>query len=133
MRRIILLSFIFLLSTVWAAAQTGSGSNSGSQPTSPVTSPATSPATSPVPNQMTIQGCLGGAVGEFTLTDKTGITYQLNGNTDKMNAHVGETVRVTGLRPSGGALPGAMSEDVGSNTPPSLSVISFEHVSTKCE
>lgn len=133
MRRMILLSFIILLSTVWAAAQTGSGSNSGSQATSPATSPATRPATSPVTNQMTIQGCLGGAVGEFTLTDKTGITYQLNGNTDKMNAHVGETVRVTGLRPSGGALPGAMSEDVGSNTPPSLSVISFEHISPNCE
>jgi hypothetical protein len=120
MRRMILLSFIFLLSTVWAAAQYG-GTN-GKTPNATLDT-----------SRVTIVGCLGGAVGEFTLTDRSGTIYQLTGNTEKMNAHVGHTVRVTGIRPSGGAMPGSMSEDTGSETPPALSVISFEHVSPTCD
>jgi hypothetical protein len=118
MRRIIALSVIFLVATVWAVAQYASGAI---------------PAASPDPNKATIQGCLGGAVGEFTLTDRTGTIYQLAGNTAKMEDNVGHTVRVTGVLPTGEAAPGSMAAQTDdTDTPPALSVISFEDVSPNC-
>ena len=115
MRKIFVLSSILLLSAVWAVAQYDSGSTSQSKATA---------------SQMTIEGCLGGAVGNFTLTDQSGTIYQLTGNTEKMNAHVGHTVRVTGISSSGAKEPGSMSE--ANEPPPILSVTSFKHVSTSC-
>src|ERR1700692_4761424 len=118
MRRIILLSIVFLLSTVWAAGQ-----NDGALP-----------GESADTNRVTLEGCLGGAVGNFTLTDRTGVIYQLTGNTQRMDDHVGKTGRVTGVKPSGKPAPGSMSEDIDDiDSPPELSVITFEHVSSSCD
>jgi Protein of unknown function (DUF5818) len=131
MRRIFLLSSILLLSAVWAVAQYDSGSTSESKaPASESKAPA-SESTAPASN-MTIEGCLGGAVGNFTLTDQTGTTYQLTGNTEKMSDHVGHTVRVTGVSSSGAKDPGSMSEAAGAQ-PATLSVTSFKHVSASCK
>jgi hypothetical protein len=121
MRKIFVLSSILLLSAVWAVAQNDSGSTSKSRDTN----------TTGDMSQVTIEGCLGGAVGNFTLTDQSGTIYQLTGNTEKMNAHVGHTVRVTGISSSGAKEPGSMSE--ANEPPPILSVTSFKHVSTSCK
>lgn len=120
MRRILLLSSMLMLSAMWAAAQVNSASSG--------------PATNPVRNKVTVRGCLGGDVGELTLTNLAGTSYQLTGNTQNMYQNVGHTVVVTGVKPSGSPKPGSMAAnaDTDSDTPPSLSVISYEDVSPSC-
>src|SRR5215469_7431927 len=51
----------------------------------------------------TIEGCLAGSSGNFTLTDSSGKTYQLAGDTAKLTEHVGHTVRISGSEKSAGA------------------------------
>jgi hypothetical protein len=115
MKRILLLSSILLFSAPWAMAQTDNDSGSaGSEHTS----------------KMTVEGCLGGAIGSYTLTNQSGATYQLTGNTELLKSHVGETIRVAGIITPIVNVPGAMSE--GTQTQPSLSVNSFQRVSQIC-
>ena len=119
MRRIILLSSILLLSAAWTVAQSdNSSSESGTNPSNPISS------------RETVVGCLEGAIGNFTLTNASEFTYQLTGNTEPLKAHVGETLRVTGIVTPIVNVPGAMSE--GTKTEPSLSVIAFQRVSQVC-
>lgn len=120
MRRILLLSSILLVSAMWAAAQVNSASSG--------------PVTNSISNNVTVQGCLGGDVGELTLTNRAGTSYQLTGNTQNMYQDVGHTVVVTGVKPSGSPLPGSMAAnaDTRSDTPASLTVISFEDVAPSC-
>lgn len=119
MRKIILLSSILLLSAVWMVAQSDndsseSGTNTGN----------------PNSSRETVVGCLEGAIGNYTLTNASGFSYQLIGNTEPLKAHVGETMQVTGeLTPIVHA-PGAMSE--GTRTQPTLSVIEFQRISQVC-
>jgi hypothetical protein len=110
------------MSVVWAGAQVGSGANGGN------------PVATPDPNKVNIQGCLSGEVGELTLTDRAGTSYQLTGNTENMYKNIGHTVKVTGEKPSGLPAPGSMAAkaDTDTDTPPSLSVISFEDVAPSC-
>jgi hypothetical protein len=50
-----------------------------------------------------VQGCVGGAAGAYTLTDATGKTYQLAGDTSKLADHVGHQVQVSGSMEGGTA------------------------------
>src|SRR2546430_7546443 len=49
-------------------------------------------------NESPIEGCLSGSGGNFTLTDKSGKSYQLQGDTSKLSDHVGQEVRVKGMQ-----------------------------------
>jgi hypothetical protein len=125
MKRIILLSSLLLLSSVWTIAQYGSQSSTSTQ-------------SSPDANNMTVQGCLSGSDGNYSLLDKSGNTYQLTGDTSKLQAHVGHTIQVTGTSTSSGSSASTTGKPVGSmstsaDTHPSLSVTSFKHVSTSCD
>jgi hypothetical protein len=126
MKRIILISSLLLLSSIWAAAQYEAQSN---------TSQSSSDS-----NKMTVQGCLSGSPGSYSLMDKSGTTYQLTGDTAKLQAHVGHTIQVTGTSSasSAGSSSSTMGKPVGSmSTPadaqPTLSVTSFKHVSPSCD
>jgi hypothetical protein len=114
MRRIVLMIAMFLLPAVWAVAQYDSGPNSESTNST----------------KTIIEGCLTGAIGNYTLTNFAGASYRLTGKTERLKAHVGETVRVTGVFTPVVYVPGSMSE--GTETQPSLSVISFRRVSGVC-
>jgi hypothetical protein len=46
--------------------------------------------------QTSVEGCLQGSDGNFTLADSSGTTYQLNGDTSKLSKHVGNEVQITG-------------------------------------
>ena len=118
MRRVVLLSLIFLVSTLWAVAQYDSADNEKSD-------------TTPATNHVTIVGCLAGGDGNFTLTDEAGAIYQLTGNTAKLSGHVGHTLRVTGVSTSVLHPPGSMSE--GTERHPTLSVDSFKHIRSNCD
>jgi hypothetical protein len=93
MRKTLLLAMILLVFAAWAVAQQGS-----TTPASPGSE--NTQAAQPAPSGNSIEGCLGGSAGNFTLTDKAGNTYQLqlppNADTSKLSPHTGEEVRVTG-------------------------------------
>jgi hypothetical protein len=60
-----------------------------------------------------IEGCLNGSAGNWTLTDQSGKTYQLAGDTSKLSDHVGHQVRITGTDNSSSA---SSSGSTGSST-----------------
>jgi hypothetical protein len=74
----------------------------GTPPAAPLNAQASSQATAADPEK-SIEGCLAGAGGSFTLTDSSGKTYQLAGDTAELGKHVGHTVRISGSEKSAGA------------------------------
>jgi len=71
------------------------------------------------------------------LTDKSGTTYQLTGDTAKLQAHVGHTIKVTGTTTSSQGSASATGQSSGSMSAPSeaqptFNVTSFKHVATSC-
>jgi hypothetical protein len=52
-------------------------------------------------NHTSIQGCLSGSAGSYTLTDQSGKSYQLEGETSKLSEHVGQEVQLTGKESAG--------------------------------
>jgi hypothetical protein len=117
MRKLLLLP-VLLLSVSWLAAQ---DSPSSTQKDSSQTSAG---------SQTTVEGCLSGSEGKYTLTDKQGNSYQLTGDTSKLSDHVGHEVKITGMTSgaasdSGGAMGGSSSQ--------SLEVSSMKHVSKTCK
>jgi hypothetical protein len=78
MRKLLLIPV--LLATTWALAQ----------------SDQTAPMGKGKANQTSVQGCLGGSDGNYTLTDKTGNTYQLTAGSADLKSHVGQQVQISG-------------------------------------
>lgn len=118
MKRMLLLGTMLLLSALCAVAQY-------ERP-----DPGTD---SSAAGKTTIQGCLAGSAGSYSLTDKSGTTYQLTGDTAKLQAHVGHTIKVTGTSegsPSTTGQSGSMSAP--SDAQPTFNVTSFKHVSASC-
>lgn len=110
MRKWSLITAVLLLSSAWVVAQSSSTpptapDNSQQYPSSSGQKPDTSQTSAPPAGaSQSIEGCISGAAGAFTLTDATGKTYQLAGDTSKLGEHVGHSVQVTGAaEPSSGA------------------------------
>ncbi|MGB9120789.1 MAG: hypothetical protein WCE73_09230 [Candidatus Angelobacter sp.] len=127
MRKTSLITAILLLSAVWAVAQTSPSSSpqsttpdTSSQTSPSSTSPSQQPATPDASSTTTqttttqttqtssdsgnsIEGCLNGSAGNWTLTDQSGKTWQLAGDTSKLSDNVGHQVRITGTDNSGSA------------------------------
>jgi hypothetical protein len=136
MSKAVLLMAVLLLSTAWIVAQqtapdtssapqtqTAPDTSGASQTTTTTSTSQTTTSqsgTSSEANATTIQGCLGGSTGNFTLTDKSGMTYQLAGNTSDLSKHVGEEVSIRGSSSaSGSASANAGSASGSSSTSPS--------------
>ena len=116
MRKLYLITSILLLSSVWLAAQTYPSSGGAAQQpstTSPSTAPSqTSPTQSTAPDTSatstdkdSVEGCLSGSAGNFTLTDSAGKSWQLAGDTSKLTEHVGHMVRLSGSQSGGSSSP----------------------------
>ena len=101
MKNIYLVAATLLLS-VWACAPTSSPSEQ--QPASQASSHAQA-----ADKAQSIEGCLASSNGSFTLTDKSGKTYQLASDTVKLGDHVGQTLRVWGAEKKATDPPGASS------------------------
>src|SRR5580692_2298667 len=122
MRQIFLLLSVLVLGLSWAVAQdstSGQTSRTGAG------------------GQMTVEGCLSGSNGNFTLTDKNGMSFKLTAATAKLTEHVGHEVKVTGT-------PGSAETGAAGSTEPSgaaggagagqtLQVTSVKHVSKSCK
>ncbi len=130
MRKTYLITATLLLSAVCAVAQSTPSSPSSPQSTTPgASSPSSMPSQSSAPDSSastqasqtstdtSIEGCLSGSAGSFTLTDQSGKAWQLAGDTSKLTEHVGHQVRVMGSdagASAAGASSGAASASGGS-------------------
>ncbi len=163
MRKTSLITAILLLSAVWAVAQTSPSSSpqsttpdasSQQQPTSPSsTSPSQQPAAPDASSTTTqttqtssdsgnsIEGCLNGSAGNWTLTDQSGKTYQLSGDTSKLSDHVGHQVRIMGTDNSSsassgstGSSPSSSATGAGSSSgsQPTFTVQKVKMISSSC-
>jgi len=115
-----LLALTLLVSAAWLQAQDQYGSQAGSS------------QTGTTPGQTTVQGCLQSSDGNYTLTDKSGTTYQLHGNTSKLSAHVGHEVQITGSTSGSSGTSSSMGTQAGGTLQPTLTVESMKHVSKTC-
>jgi hypothetical protein len=110
MSKTLMLAAVLLLSATWLQAQQDQGAGQTNSPSS-----------------NTVEGCLQGSNGNYTLTDSAGTTYQLAGDTSKLTEHVGHEVEIKGsTSPSSSASTGASSQ-------PTLTVDSVKHVSKTCK
>jgi hypothetical protein len=147
MRKLLLLLSILLLGACWAVAQdssspsnTGSGSSStgssqstsGSSQTESAASSGQTGSTSAT-GRMTVEGCLSGSSGNYTLSDKKGNTYQLTGDTAKLSEHVGHEVKITGNSSSGSASAGGTATGSAGANSQTLEVSSVKHISKTCQ
>src|SRR6516225_10468681 len=123
MRKLFLMISVLLLGLSWAVAQDSSAGSQGSNGS----------ARTGAGGQMTVEGCLNGSSGNFTLTDKNGTSYQLTGDTSSLTEHVGHEVKITGT--SGSASSGASSSSAGASgsSGQSLQVSSVKMVSKTCK
>ena len=108
MRKILIISTFLLLCTVWAGAQSSTSSSPSGEATPP-SNQTGSMSQSSSDSSQTVQGCLSGSGGNFTLTSSSGATYQLAGDTSKLTDHVGEQVEITGAPSSASASAGSSS------------------------
>ena len=123
MTRTFLFGLILLATSVWVHAQSQY----------PQTSSGQSEATAS--GHTTVEGCLQGSAGNYTLTDKKGTTYQLQGETSKLSAHAGHEVQITGT--TAAAASSASNPTTGTatgGTPQAmLTVEKVKHVSETCK
>ncbi len=132
MRRLVLLFSVLVLGACWAAAQDTTPSNSTkADPTS-----ASSGQSETASGATSVQGCLSGTSGNYTLTDKNGNTYQLTGDTAKLSEHVGHEVKVMGTSssaaPSGGGTATGTAGQASGNSQ-TLEVSSVKHIAKTCQ
>jgi hypothetical protein len=98
MRKFSLITAILLLSSAWMAAQSKDPTSAGQDPASAQQSDKSQTANA----GQTVDGCLSGAADTFKLTDATGKTYELTGDTSGLNENVGHQVRLWGNAGSSG-------------------------------
>ena len=126
MRKAYLITAILLLSCAWVVAQSSQQYPSSQQPDTSQSSQTATGAQDKAAH--TVEGCVGGSAGSYTLTDASGKTYQLAGDTSKLADHVGHTVQISGTEESAGA--GAASSAGGGGS--TLNVKKVKMVSASC-
>lgn len=117
MAKTFLLALTLLVSAAWVSAQ------------SQYPQTGTSQSGTTAAQQTTVKGCLQGSNGNYTLMADKGTTYQLQGDTSKLSAHVGHEIRVTGTTTSASSSPTSTQT---SGTQQTLTVKSFKHISKSC-
>lgn len=129
MRKLSLLAAVLLLSSAWVLAQNSTPPTPDTQSPSSAQQPAQQPDTSQTASgehAQSVEGCVSGSAGNYTLTDASGKTYQLAGDTSKLGDHVGHQVRITGEEASGA---GAAASAGGSST---ITVKKVKMISSSC-
>jgi hypothetical protein len=85
------------------------------------------------PTHTTVQGCLQGSDGNYTLTADNGTMYQLTGNTAELKDHVGHEVQITGTTSGSSAEASAQASSTGATQAATLAVKSMKHISKTCK
>jgi len=133
MTKTILLTFTLLASSAWMVAQstpsssqspdtssspsTSAGQSTGSAASQSSGSQAGSAESQSSGSETTIRGCLNSSGGSYTLTDASGTTYQLQGDSSKLSSHVNNEVEIKGTASgaSGAGAAGSTSPSAGSS------------------
>ena len=119
MLKTLTICLVLLVSAAWLAAQSTAQSPDTSSASSSSQGSSAQTGTSPA-NDTSIEGCLQGSSGNYTLTDNSGTSYTLTGDTSKLAEHVGHEVKVKGSTSESGAGMGStgagMSGSTGSST-----------------
>ena len=114
MRKIVLLIFLLLACTAWLVAQQGENP--------------------PAASGQSVEGCLGGSAGSFTVMDKAGTTYMLQlpqgADTAKLGQHIGEEVRVTGTMSDAGSASAASATKAAAQ--PTINVSKMDKIGDTC-
>src|SRR5215510_2614755 len=108
MRKFWLLTALLLLCSAWLVAQSTS-------PAASPNSPAVSSSQTSDTEGKTIEGCLSGSAGNWTLTDSSGKTWQLQGDDSKLSKEVGHQVKIKGSEMAGSS--GASPSSPGTTSP----------------
>jgi hypothetical protein len=123
MTRTFLFGLILLTSAAWVQAQSQYPESGSHQ------------SHSTASGHTMVEGCLQGSAGNYTLTDKNGTTYQLQGDTSKLSAHSGHEVQITGNTTAAGS--NATNPTSGTATAgtqqPMLTVERIKHISENCK
>jgi hypothetical protein len=141
MRKTLLSTLILLALSAWVVAQ--QAPNSQSSPSTSQGTASQAPNSQSAPNsgqgaqsaagQNMVQGCLGSSGNNYTVTDKSGTSYQLQlpqgADGNALKPHVGEEVRVEGSTSNGGASASGGGSAAGQ---PSITVKNIYRVSTTC-
>jgi len=132
MRKWFPITAVVLLSAAWAVAQSSSTpptvpeNSQASQPTSSGQQPdaqTKEPAATGHQGQ-TLEGCISRVATGFTLTDNSGKTYQLAGDTSKLADEVGHWDQVSGTQEG--------SAPTSAGAPTTFTVTKVKVVSTTC-
>ena len=124
MRKALLFSLTFLCSAwMWAQAR-------------PVQDGSSTTQTGGNDTRTTITGCLNRSSDHYTLTDKSGTTYQLAGDTANLEEHVGNTIAVIGIKnspaPDARANPGTTANPGNPGSFNTFDVSSVKHLANGC-
>ena len=82
--------------------------------------------------QNTIQGCLQGSNGSYTLKADSGTTYQLQGDTSMLSKHVGHEVQITGTPSGAGRSEASPNAGAAGEAQQALTVDNVKHVAKTC-
>lgn len=126
MRQLFLILSVLVLGVSWVAAQNPSTQTSSGSSGYGQTHSASS-------GEKTVEGCLSGSNGSYTLTAKNGTTYQLMGDASQLGEHVGHEVKVTGTMNSAASTGTEASGSMGNNASHTLEVTSVKHISKSCK
>jgi hypothetical protein len=127
MRKVFFTLSLGVLCSAFALAQDTATTGQPATPTDSSSSPSS------------VQGCLNGSNGNYTLTqDGTGTTYKLMGYESQLKKHVGHEVAITG-QASGNAATGDSAAGQGQAQPPSdnsngnaIQVTNVKMISKQC-
>lgn len=118
---------MFLALSLFLCAAYAAGQTSPSQDTKPASSQSTSE------HETKVRGCVTGSAGHYAVTDKSGKSYQLLGDTSKVAEYVGHTVEVSGTVSSQSTgSSAATSPAAGAETQHRLEVSSAKDISPTC-
>ena len=139
---------VLLLCGVWATAQNNPSSQTSSpdpststQTTGSTSAGSDSAGSSQKDSSMSetgtsansVEGCLSGSDGNYTLTDQTGASYKLTGDTAKLSEHIGHEVKITGTKSSASATGASDTMGQTGGAQQSIEVTSVKHVSKTCK
>jgi len=145
---------VLLLCGVWATAQnnpssqtsspdpsTSTQSTTGSSSAGSTAADSSSAGSSQKDSSMSetgtsgnsVEGCLSGSDGNYTLTDQTGASYKLTGDTAKLSEHIGHEVKITGTKSSASATGASDTMGQTGGAQQAIEVTSVKHVSKTCK
>jgi len=124
MPRVFTFALTLVCSSAWLVAQ---------QDQYPQNPPSPSSQTRAASGQTSVEGCLQGSSGNFTLTDSSGATYQLQGDTSKLSKHVGHEVQITGSPSGSSAASSGRATSQAGSPQQILTVSKMKHISESCK